>query len=294
MSTFNKSVVFLLLTFAFSWTVAIGGWASGAAAQPLGLFASLTLMMAGPAAAATICAFAFERGRRVQALGLHIKPNWWWLAAYLIALALVALSVALTLLLSDRSLGNMGANVLLAAEQAGADVSQLRDTPIVALVLLQSLVVGALINSVALTFTEELGWRGYLHDLWRKHGFWRTSLGTGVIWGVWHTPAIYLLGHNYPDNRILGVGLFVVFCTLLSPLMTLVRDRGRSTFAAGILHGTINASASLSVLSLSKPDFPWNGMLGIGGYLALAIGVLVTILLVRGGREPAAASAPAG
>jgi membrane protease YdiL (CAAX protease family) len=292
MSTTRKSVIFLALTFALSWAAAIGGWALGAAEQPLALFASLLLMMAGPAIAATICVFAFEKGRRVVALGLRFKPYWWWLIAYLAAPALCVLSVLLTVLLSDRTLGDLGANALLAAQQAGADVSSLpQGDIIVALILLQALVVGALINSFMLTFTEELGWRGYLHDLWRKHGFWRSSLGTGFIWGVWHAPAIYLLGHNYPDDRLVGVVLFVLFCTLLSPLMTLVRDRGGSTFAAGILHGTLNAAAGLSILGLSSPDFPWNGILGIGGYAALAISVAVVALLQM--RTPAPAVRPA-
>lgn len=291
MSVTNKSIAFLALTFAISWTVAIGGWALGAANAPMGALASLFGMMTGPAIAALICAMAFEKGRRVQALGLKFKPNWWWLLAYLIPVALSAASVGLTLLLSDRTLADLHANLLLAAQQAGQDVRQIPENlPLVPLVLFQALVIGALINSFLLTFTEELGWRGYLHDLWRPSGFWRASLATGVIWGIWHAPAIYLFGHNYPDNRVLGVGIFAVFCTLLSPIMTLIRDRAGSVWAAGIAHGTVNAVAGLTILWLSSPDFPWNGLLGIGGYLALAIGVVIVFLVQRGARASVAAS----
>jgi uncharacterized protein len=292
MSVANKSIVFLLLTFALSWGVAIGAWALGAANTPTGAFWALFGMMAGPAIAAFVCAIAFEKGRRAESLGLRFKPNWWWLFAYLIAIALAAASVGLTLLFSDRTIGDLEANLLLAAQQAGQDTSQIpANLPLVPLVLVQALVIGSLINSFVLTFTEELGWRGYLHDLWRPSGFWRSSLATGVIWGVWHAPAIYLFGHNYPDNRALGVGIFIVFCTLLAPIMTLVRDRSGSVWAAGILHGTINAIAGLTVLSLSRAEFPWNGLLGIGGYAALAIGVLIVVLMQRGVRAPVAATA---
>lgn len=291
MTTTRKAVIFLAITFAISWGVTISGWALGAHQTPLGAFATLTLMMTGPAIAATICAFAFEKGRRVASLGLHFRPNWWWLLAYLIPIALAAISVGATILLSDRTYADIGENALLAAEQTGQDVSVLQDLPITAIVLGQALVIGALINAVVLTFTEELGWRGYLHGLWREAGFWRASLATGLIWGVWHAPAIYLFGHNYPDQRLLGVGLFTVFCVLLSPLMTLVRDRGGSVWAAGILHGVLNAVAGLSVLTLSSPDFPWNGMLGIGGFVALALGVIVTALLVRPSLAPKATQA---
>jgi uncharacterized protein len=280
MSVKGKSSVFLALTFALSWAAAIGGWALGAADGRLSTFVALGVMMCGPAIAATLCALAFEQGHRAQSLGLRFRPNRWWPLAYLAALGLGALSVAATLLLSDRTLADVGTNVLAAAERAGADVSALRGRPYFsALIFAQSLVIGAGFNSVALTFTEELGWRGYLHGLWRPAGFWRASLGTGLVWGLWHAPAIGLFGHNYPDHRVLGVGLFVLFCTLLSPLMTLVRERGRSVFAAGILHGTINAIAGLTVMTLSSPDFPWNGLVGIGGYIALAAAVGVVIWL---------------
>jgi membrane protease YdiL (CAAX protease family) len=292
MTVTKKAIVFLALTFTLSWGVAIGGWALGAADQLIQTAATLTLMMTGPAIAATICAIAFEKGRRIEALGLRLKPNWWWLFAYLIALALGALSVAATLLLSDRTLGDLGANTLRAAEQAGQDVGEAGDIPYLsALILFQALVVGALINSILLTFTEELGWRGYLHGLWRRFGFWRTSIATGFIWGVWHAPAIYLFGHNYPNDRALGVGLFIVFCMLLSPIMTLVRDRGRSVFAAGILHGTINAIGGITILALSSQDFPWNGLVGIGGFIALAIGVGLVALIQR---QPQFRTEPAG
>ena len=68
MSTTGKSVVFLALTFALSWGAAIGGWALGAANRLEGTLVSLVLMMTGPAIAALVCAFAFEKGRRLEML----------------------------------------------------------------------------------------------------------------------------------------------------------------------------------------------------------------------------------
>jgi len=282
MSVANKSIVFLALAFAVSWGVAIGGWALGVGEDPTLTFITFVAVMAGPAVAALICAAAFEKGRRVEALGLRFKPNWWWLLAYLIPIVLCVVSVAATLLFSDRTLGDLRANLLLAAQQSGADVSQIpAELPVVPLTIFQALVIGAAINSVVLTFTEELGWRGYLHDLWRRFGFWRASLATGAVWGVWHAPVIYLFGHNYPTERVLGVGLFTIYCILLAPLLTLVRDRGGSVWAAGILHGTLNAVAGLTILWLSSPDFPWNGIVGIGGFIALTLAVAVVFLLQR-------------
>ena len=289
MTTTRKAIVFLAWTFALSWGFAIGGWAAGAHRQLMTGVVALVLMMTGPAVAALICALAFEKGRRIEALGLRFKLNWWWLGAWLMGLALAALSVAATLLLSDRTLTDPLVNVRAMIEATGQDASQLDTLPshVGVVIILQAVSVGALINALLLTFTEELGWRGYLHHLWRPSGFWRASLATGVIWGVWHAPAILLYGHNYPEHREIGVAIFTLFCILAAPLHTFVRDRGASVWAAGVLHGTINAMGGVTIILLSNPAFPWNGIAGLGGFVALAaLLALVSLLRQRRSVQP--------
>lgn len=290
MSATNKSIVFLVLTFALSWAITIGAHYAGLK-ETLGPVVILVGMMAGPAIAAVICAFAFEKGRRFAALGLQFKPNLWWLWAWLIPLAVAAASVLLTILLSDQRLVDLGDAIIAVIEQRSpAQAEQLRAIPYLGLIQIGGAVtLGALINAFILTFTEELGWRGYLYDRWRRFGFWRCSLATGAIWGVWHAPAIYLYGLNYPEQPVLGIGIFVIYCMLLAPLITLVRERGNSTWAAGIFHGTVNAVGSITIGVLSNPAFPWNGIVGVGGFLALALGCVLIVLLQRRQTAPAVA-----
>ncbi|MGD9980680.1 MAG: CPBP family intramembrane glutamic endopeptidase [Hyphomonadaceae bacterium] len=292
MSTTNKSIIFLAIAFAISWAIVIGSWALKLHENPNMLVPVLGASMFGPSIAALICALAFEKGRRAASLGLRFRPNWWWLAAYLAPILIAATSVALSIAFGGSSFVDPGAGTIAMVEQAAPEqAEQVRAlAPILTpLVLAQALVIGALINAVVLTFSEELGWRGYLHNLWRGAGFWRASLGTGVVWGIWHAPAILFFGLNYPDNRAVGVGLFVAFCMLLSPILTLVRDRGASVWAAGILHGTLNAVGGLTMVTLSNPVFPWNGIVGIGGFIALGLGVALTLLL-RPSRSPQTAA----
>jgi membrane protease YdiL (CAAX protease family) len=191
------------------------------------------------------------------------------------------------LLLGGRSYVDPGTAAVAAAEAQGQDLSQ---APAWALgtpfIVAMSIFIGALFNAPVLTLTEELGWRGYLHYLWRPSGFWRASLGTGVIWGAWHAPAILFYGLNYPSHAELGAAIFVIWCALLAPIMTLIRDRGGSTWAAGIAHGTINAIAGLTIITLSSSEFPWSGFVGVGGFVAVAIGVIAVSMLQR--RAPAA------
>jgi len=283
MSVRNKSIAFLALSFLLSWGVVFACWAAGVReANLVGLV--LVCMMAGPAIAALICAFAFEpKGQRRAALGLHWTPNLWWLIAWAGVLIIAALSVLLTTLLSGQSYVPIGEAARAAAIAQGQDVSQIPPFALsTSFIFAMAIFVGAAINSVILTFTEELGWRGYLHHLWRPAGFWRCSLNCGAMWGAWHAPAILLYGLNYPDNADIGVFIFVFYCVLLAPIMTFFRDRGRSVIAAGIAHGAFNAVGGLTVGSLSAPAFPWNGIVGIGGFLALALGVGAVWWLRRG------------
>jgi membrane protease YdiL (CAAX protease family) len=297
--TTRKSLIFLAITFAVSWGVALGGHFSGLK-DSLGAYGPTLLlvgMMTGPAIAALICAIAFEKGRRVEALGLKFTPNIWWLWAWLAPLAIAAASVIVAVIVGGQHYADIGAGVRMAASAQGQDISEippaLLSTPVIVGL---AVTLGALINAPILTFTEELGWRGYLHDLWRPAGFWRAALGTGFVWGLWHAPAILFYGLNYPANPELGVGLFIVFCMLLSPIMTLVRERAGSVWAAGLFHGAFNAVGGLTIAMLGAPAFPWNGVVGIGGFVALALGVAIVALMRRGaeaghGKEGALPSA---
>lgn len=278
-----RSLTFLTLTFAFSWGAVLAGYTLGGAADPSIAFAALALSMAGPAFAALVCAMLFEAGRRKAMLGLRLRPSWFWLAGWGLAVGLSAASVLLTVLLGGAPLGDIGANVVAQVRAAGGEeqAADLAATglPLGPLVILAALTTGAAINGVILTLTEELGWRGYLHSLWRGRGFWTSSLAVGVIWGLWHAPAILLLGHNYPDQPVLGTALFVLFCTGLAPLLSWLRDRADSVIAPGIAHGAINALGSVTVFALAEPAFPWMGIVGVGGFAAIALAVAVLIAL---------------
>ena len=74
---------------------------------------------------------------------------------------------------------------------------------IVAIQIAISFTLGPLINTL-FALGEELGWRGFLLPSLLPLGQWRAILMSGLIWGVWHAPAI-LQGHNYPSQPVLGV-----------------------------------------------------------------------------------------
>lgn len=265
MTTRIKCAVFLGLAFAISWPALIGSWLFGH--RTLAEGGLLTLVyVAGPGLSAILCAIVFERGRRIDALGLRFRPNVWWLWAILIPLLVTLASIAITSLLSPHRLATMDAMAVELAGTLGHRVDQALSA------LGGVLAMGLLQNAILCSLTEELGWRGYLYDLLRPCGFWQTALGTGLVWGVWHWPMIYLYGLNYPNNPNAGLVVFPFYTMLSACLLTVVRDRSGSVWAAGIMHGATNTFALLFLLALGDLGWPW-GVAGIGGLLALGLAV---------------------
>lgn len=278
----RKATTFLILTFIFSWAAMVPAWLNRRSdAASAGL--STLIFTFGPALAALACALAFEHGRRLESLGMRFKANWWLLWALLIPIAITALSIAITATFSPYNLAGIDgmAQQLVELHHEGlVEPGRAPSKPALFLIVSAGqigLAIGA--NSVFSTLTEELGWRGYLYHLWRPFGFWRCSLATGLAWGLWHWPMIYLFGLNYPEHQVLGLALFPMFTMLEAPIFTLLRDRGHSVWPAGICHGTINAVFILTMAAVVAPKFPWDTT-GIGTVAAVSIATLL-IAVVR-------------
>ena len=285
-----KVGIFLAVTFAFSWLIALAIHLGGGLAG-LGSLATFILLtyMAGPMIGALVCVFAFEKGRRLDALGLK-NPKWRAMPlAWLAAVALMLGALLITILVPGYGLGDpIAANKAIIADLPETMLSEAEremslatlDRPGMAWIIGgASLFLGPAINTV-LTLTEELGWRGYLWDQLKSRGFWPTSLMTGLLWGVWHMPIIWL-GHNYPDAPILGSFAFIGLCVLMSPLYSWIRIKTDSVWGAGLLHGTTNATAGYFILWQTPITMPWTGFVGIGGYIAATLSLIVIALLWR-------------
>lgn len=253
---FIQSLTFLGVAFLISWAFVIGGYYGGFVEVPMSLVI-LSLSMTGPALSALLCVQLFGPGLKSIQWTPHFKRSIWWVYAWLIPVAFTFLSMAIT---------------LFGAPDAHLQFT-INDVEIGPLILLQAFILGPLINTPVLTFTEELGWRGYLYDLWRPFGFWVSSIATGLIWGFWHAPGIFFYGVNYPEHPVMGIALFMVWCALLSPIIMIVREKTGSVWAAGLFHGTLNALGGLSVVLMGNPGFPWKGPVGLGGFCLLLIGV---------------------
>lgn len=128
---------------------------------------------------------------------------------------------------------------------------------------LLSFFVGTLLYSLFFAFGEEYGWRGYLQKEWAEKNNLKGFIAIGIVWGLWHSPAI-LQGHNYPEYPILGaVILMPLLCTQFSIVFGLAFSRRQVIWIAVIFHGALNISSDVSNSALIQDTInrPANDMI---------------------------------
>ena len=187
--------------------------------------------------------------------------------------------------------GAMVLSVTLGLQAVNADLEPLRselvDQPypfndpilVTFITIVGSFTIAALFNSL-FALGEELGWRGYLLLKLAPLGLDRASLVIGVIWGVWHAPAIFM-GYNYPGEPLLGALFMVWFTVGWSVIFTWLRQVTRSVLAAAFGHGLLNAVAGLPLLLLLDADPLIRAPLGLTGLVPLTLLALFAYWLLR-------------
>ncbi len=280
----KKALLFVALTFFFSWLLAAGFYALGGRLNSPGAFVVLLVYMFIPMSIAIIVQKVIYREAVRKPLGISFKLNRWFLVAWLlppiIAFATIGVSVVLPGVEYSPDMAGMFERFkdVLTLEQMELLKSQAAALPIhpIWLSLVQGLIAGVTINALA-AFGEELGWRGLLQREFGYLGFWKSSAAIGLIWGVWHAPII-IQGYNYPQNPRGGVLMMIVWTLLLSPIFSYVRLRAKSVIAAAIIHGSLNGTAGLALLVVKGGNDLTVGVTGLAGFIVLAlvnIGILI-------------------
>lgn len=236
-------------------------------------------------------AFAFARWisprPRRTTLGLRLRPNVWWLVAWLAAPALMLLTLGISLLWPgtsfDPTMSGLGPRLGFSVADGARLAGKIRALPVPPLAgfLLQGLLLGPTVGIIG-GLGEELAWRGLLYQQLIARGFWRCTLITGLLWAVWHLP-LTLQGYGYPQHPVLGTAVFILYVLAFAPLMTFVRLRGRSVLAPAILHGTADMTVLLTLALVrggSDLTVGWGSLSGLAA-LALA-GLAIAAASKRG------------
>lgn len=272
-----------LLVTVISWVLFYLAATSGLLATGYGLLAFGAFYMWIPGLVALVCAY-----RERVPLPLWKKPTMIWLYAVLtpvlLAIAVVALSIPFAYYSGGEYTG--WSNITSVFQNYyGAKVDGFTSWQLYAMLIAAVVVTGTTINLMA-SLGEELYWRGYLWETTRREGFWRSSLTIGVLWGIWHFPLVYFYGYNYPFHPAMGLPLMVIFCVLMSPILSYFRYRSQGILVPAIFHGVVNASSGLWMVFFQEVDTLWVGLMGIPGFiLLLCVNFFIYYLYTRSPRK---------
>jgi uncharacterized protein len=273
----TSAALFVVLTYALSWTVWLG---LGALGVPFTVRAAIGMF--GPAAAALLVRAVRREG--FADIGLRLSRGGGLDRAYAFALVGIPLLVLAGLLLAMLD-GRQHWALLEQFRSAigGAAAAAGRRLPpaevILAIQVVAALTVAPLINLV-FAAGEEVGWRGHLLVRLLPMGGPAAAVVTGVVWGLWHAPLIFLDGYEYGlPHRLVGPLLFCLFTVPLSVVLSWLRLRSGSVWPAALAHGALNAQAGLVLLALTPDDrliAPPVGLTGIIPFAALAVWLVAT------------------
>jgi membrane protease YdiL (CAAX protease family) len=278
MKTINKTTLFLILTFAISFSIAgiyklMGGTGPGT----IGFVILGTFYMFIPTISVLIVKKLIHKEKIKKDLLISFKINKWFFGAWLLMPVIFFLTIGVNLFFPEVTYNpemtgflNRLNNVIPPEqiEQIKQSMNALSINPIW-LILIQGLIAGVTVNAIA-SFGEELGWRGFLLKAFKEMKFFNASILIGIIWGIWHAPLI-LMGHNYPQHPQIGVFMMIIMCILLTPVLLYITIKSKSVIAASIMHGTMNATAGISIMAINGGNDLTAGITGLAGFIALTI-----------------------
>jgi len=271
--------LFVCLAYGAAWALLWPAIQAGAdLANPIespGAYVATIAMMFTPSLAALLVAVTVRR-RRGKALilelglaGFFTRRGW--------RFALAGFAGAAILVLGSWGVGLLIGWVQLDPERSVAKDLIIRVTgeqppmPMALLALLQllQLPIGIAITAIAAT-GEEIGWRGWLLPRLLPLGKgWALGL-SGVIWGLWHAPAI-LLGLNYEQRNPLGIIMMAIGCVGAGVLIGWLRLASASLLPCVLAHAALNSFATYQSILFPPFDQRLVGPLAITGWIVMAL-----------------------
>ena len=225
---------FLGLTFVLSWIIALPAALSGVDVSQSGLSWIVYLGWVSPGVAALIMVYSSHdpgviRDYWRRAIDpTRIRAVWW---AVILLFAPIVSAVSLTIFV-------MAGGALPPFER----LDQLLASPL-------SFVPFVLVILLFGPIPEELGWRGYGQDaLQERYSALFSSLILGAAWAAWHVPLFFIKGTWQAEIGfgMNGIGWFSLTIIAQTVLFTCIYNgTHRSTLAAILFHGSINATGEL-------------------------------------------------
>ncbi len=230
---FKAIVLFLSITLALSSIFYFLIIDSGTLAAGNGLYA-LGLMWC-PGISALITMRLLKRS--LKEFGWKWGKTKYQIRSYLIPIiyALIAYVIVWTF-----SWGKFYDSEFVAKISDSLGLVELDDKLVIALYVLLEGIVGFMLGAI-FALGEEIGWRGFLvPELYKNQGFTKTSLISGLIWGIWHLPVLLFADYNSGTPAWYAMSCFMVLVVGVSFIYTWFRMKSGSLWTAVILHAGHN------------------------------------------------------
>lgn len=243
--TVKRLVIYIALSFFPVWIPTIAFLAAGGHYESEKMNLILTYSMLCPSIAVLVTRWVTKEGFAVAGegslrLGIDFSgKKWiWYVAAVLIPVVYYELGMLLFYLILPQSFD------LSMPGELGIPANTVWMYPIAVITQTCMFSVGAL--------GEEAGWRGYMMPkLEELFGIKRAILIGGVIWGVWHFPAIYA-GHNFGTDYFgapwTGFLEFTLSTIFMGAILTYLTKKSGSVWPAAFLHAVNNGVPSILAL----------------------------------------------
>lgn len=266
-ATTKGIVTYVLITFSLAWALWIPVWLLSIPATSQ-LFQWLFLAGAFAPALGTIIVrrWITHEGFADAGLHLHLRRTWpYYLFAGLYPLLLLGESLVLALAFGFSIRTNVFADIV--------------PSYMAYLVLFPGF------------WGEEFGWRSYLQIRLFSTRPLLAALATGVIWGVWHYPAV-LAGYLPNEHGLLGVLLYGWYMIPFSIILGWLRLRTGSVWAPTLAHLANNAIGPVLLSALFLSGGQGDLLFSLRGLLAVIPLVILCIWIVLSGQLKPQTSAP--
>jgi CAAX protease family protein len=302
--TKKRIIIYLAISFGIAWITGLVIYLTGGLVDSPKLAGNISLAfvllattyMGAPALANLLTRIITKEGWSNAFLRPKIKSGWlFWLAAWFVP-GLLTIIGAIAFFLIFPANYDPGLTVLRemlesSAASVGQPLPEINPWIIVIAQTAQAILIAPVLNALP-TFGEEFGWRAYLQPkLMTLMNGRKVILLSGVIWGIWHWPAI-VMGHNYgldyPGSPWLGPLAMVWFCIVLGTFIGWVALKGGSVWPAVIAHAAINGIAGIGALLMQGNVNPLLGPMptGIIGSIGFSVVAMVLMLSSKGLKAP--------
>lgn len=253
--------IYLLITFGTVWGMTIGYLLLGGGYEDAAMGFILTLSMLAPAIAVIITRKITKEGLPVIGenslmLGIDFKnKKWiWFLLVFIIPILYWDLGILFYYTVFPQAFDLKVLEELL--ETLGISKKQLILIPFAGISSSFLVSFGAL--------GEEIGWRTYLYPkLEELYGTTKAVIMGGVIWGVWHFPAIYA-GHNFGHGYFLepwsGFLVFTIDTIATGTILFYITKKTGSVWAPAFMHAAFNTFSSLSIPGMAYSEEKLSGI----------------------------------